>query len=308
VTLYAQWQTYTEPLPTYTVKYLPGTRGTFAAVSFANLSYGEATPAAPATTGQNGWRFTGWSPARAETVTRNVEYTAQWERITVPIVTPDPGPGPEPVVPGPDPGPGPVVPGPVVPGPEPEVTPTPVPVEPDAPTPEQVTTNPEPEPAPVPIPATESPAWALLNLILAACGVVITIAAIIRVLVPRRSGSGGSSGQDRGAGSRGAETREAGSREKDERKGIEAREEQFNLGRLIWLIAVIIFGIVGAVVFFLTENIHNPMVFIDNWTIVNVLLLLFGSISFLFVVKRKEDSGADKGNAQQINVYLADSM
>ncbi|MDE6932969.1 MAG: InlB B-repeat-containing protein, partial [Oscillospiraceae bacterium] len=66
----------------YTVKYLPGDHGTFQAAEHTKLHYNDNTPAAPASvTGEDGWRFTGWAPERAEKVTASVEYVAQWEQI-----------------------------------------------------------------------------------------------------------------------------------------------------------------------------------------------------------------------------------
>ena len=81
-TYVAQWEKKDDPVNpiTYTVTYLPGTRGTFASVTISGLTYGTATPAVPAVTGQIGYTFTGWSPARSATVTGNVTYTAQWRQ------------------------------------------------------------------------------------------------------------------------------------------------------------------------------------------------------------------------------------
>ena len=73
----AQW----EPIPTYVVRYLPGTNGTFATQTTSNLISGVATPTAPTATGKEGYTFIGWSPSRASTVTKSVDYTAQWELI-----------------------------------------------------------------------------------------------------------------------------------------------------------------------------------------------------------------------------------
>jgi uncharacterized repeat protein (TIGR02543 family) len=77
--------TYTEngeePPVTYTVRYLRGQHGRFNEASHAGLSAGTATPASPRATGDSGWAFDGWSPERASTVTGNVDYVAQWERV-----------------------------------------------------------------------------------------------------------------------------------------------------------------------------------------------------------------------------------
>ncbi len=64
--------------PSYTVTYAPGLRGAFTAVSTPGLLAGDPTPTPPATPGQEGWRFTGWTPAPSATVNGSATYTAQW--------------------------------------------------------------------------------------------------------------------------------------------------------------------------------------------------------------------------------------
>ena len=66
-------------LQEYTVKYLPGDHGTFTAAEHTGLHYGDATPAAPETTGAPGYTFAGWDSEVADTVTNNATYTAKWE-------------------------------------------------------------------------------------------------------------------------------------------------------------------------------------------------------------------------------------
>jgi uncharacterized repeat protein (TIGR02543 family) len=73
-----------EPLPvipTYTVTFAPGEHGLFATYMNPGLSAGDVTPAAPQPVGESGWRFIGWMPAFARTVTGDVTYTAQWEEV-----------------------------------------------------------------------------------------------------------------------------------------------------------------------------------------------------------------------------------
>lgn len=80
-TYVAQWQ-YNEGPTYYTVTYDPGTHGTFEPVVHSSLIFGADTPDAPATPGDEGWTFTGWSPARTETVEGTVTYVAQWESVS----------------------------------------------------------------------------------------------------------------------------------------------------------------------------------------------------------------------------------
>jgi uncharacterized repeat protein (TIGR02543 family) len=79
------------PLPTHTVTFAPGTHGTFAIHVNPGLHVGDLTPAAPQPVGESGWRFVGWQPTLALTVTGDVTYTAQWEELshTVTFVGPD---------------------------------------------------------------------------------------------------------------------------------------------------------------------------------------------------------------------------
>jgi hypothetical protein len=73
VTYAAQWK-QTE----YTVAYLPGDHGSFAAQSTSFLHAGDNTPAEPLMPGQPGWTFAGWDPPISPTVTGSATYTAQW--------------------------------------------------------------------------------------------------------------------------------------------------------------------------------------------------------------------------------------
>lgn len=60
----------------YTVTYEPGELGTFKAKAY-NAKHGDATPAFDGeTTGKPGWKFDGWEPKVADTVTGNATYTA----------------------------------------------------------------------------------------------------------------------------------------------------------------------------------------------------------------------------------------
>lgn len=67
-----------------TVTYAPGGHGTLygagdnGTVVRGDLKKGDKTPAAPAVTPEEGYYFTGWSPARSETVTGTVTYIAQY--------------------------------------------------------------------------------------------------------------------------------------------------------------------------------------------------------------------------------------
>lgn len=88
-TYVAKW-TPKSPQPpvgdTYTVTYTDGVDGeeVFADQVYSDLASGTATPAFNGTPTRDGYKFTGWNPAVAETVTGNATYTAQWEKVIIP--------------------------------------------------------------------------------------------------------------------------------------------------------------------------------------------------------------------------------
>ena len=88
-TYVAKW-TPKSPQPpvgdTYTVTYTDGVDGEeiFADQVYSGLQAGTATPAFNGTPTRDGYKFTGWNPAVAETVTGNATYTAQWEKVIIP--------------------------------------------------------------------------------------------------------------------------------------------------------------------------------------------------------------------------------
>ena len=71
-----------------TVRYTDGCNGdVFATETYDNLEAGAATPAFTGSTERMGYKFAGWLPAVAETVTESVTYVAQWELVPTYTVT-----------------------------------------------------------------------------------------------------------------------------------------------------------------------------------------------------------------------------
>ena len=67
---------------TYTVTYADGMGGAaFPEQKTDGLRYGDPTPAFAGAPALDGYTFTGWEPAPAETVTGDVTYTAKWEAV-----------------------------------------------------------------------------------------------------------------------------------------------------------------------------------------------------------------------------------
>ena len=74
--LYAVWEKNT-----YTVTYTDGVNGDAFADQAYTAKYEDATPAFEGTPARAGYKFLGWEPTVAETVTENVTYVAQWEKL-----------------------------------------------------------------------------------------------------------------------------------------------------------------------------------------------------------------------------------
>lgn len=74
--LYAVWEKNT-----YTVTYTDGVNGEAFADQVYNVPFEDATPAFDGTPARAGYKFLGWEPTVAETVTENAAYVAQWEKL-----------------------------------------------------------------------------------------------------------------------------------------------------------------------------------------------------------------------------------
>lgn len=74
--LYAVWEKNT-----YIVTYTDGVNGEAFADQAYTAKYEDATPAFEGTPARAGYKFLGWEPTVAETVTENVTYVAQWEKL-----------------------------------------------------------------------------------------------------------------------------------------------------------------------------------------------------------------------------------
>ena len=78
----AQWEKLT-PAETFTVTYTDGVDNEeIFKDQVYTVEFGKATPAFNGTPARDGYKFTGWTPAVADIVTRNATYTAQWEKLT----------------------------------------------------------------------------------------------------------------------------------------------------------------------------------------------------------------------------------
>jgi heme/copper-type cytochrome/quinol oxidase subunit 2 len=103
-------------------------------------------------------------------------------------------------------------------------------------------------------------AWALFNLILAIIGIVLALTACIHALVRN--------------------TREK--REASEGFVPQSERLQRRNRRMLWFVIAVCLGIAGVVVFFLTQDLSSQMVMVDNWTILNAIILVLEIASYVF--------------------------
>jgi H+/gluconate symporter-like permease len=84
-----------------------------------------------------------------------------------------------------------------------------------------------------------------------------------------------------------------------------AAEKKQKQHRLFWLLLSVIMGVVGIVVFFLTEDMSRSMAMVDKWTIVNAIILAVEIIAIVFTFKHNKNNNkndpADKKDARSQN-------
>lgn len=249
---------------------------------------------------------TNYSPGQTVTLTEDLTLYARWRRDdSPPEETPTPTPTPTPTItptitptrtPGTStPTPTPTV-TPATSTPTATPTPTPPPEETPGITPPSGTEEP-PEPTPPPEP--EEPGegvptltigdldiplygrsgervWALLNLIITIIGVILSIILCLKYLLGKKS-----------------------EEDEDEKAAGEAAEEdeqKQGKKKLLWTLLGAAMGIVLVIVFLLTEDMRLPMVLVDVWTILMVLLF---AVQIIFAVltrrgKRKDEESLEE--------------
>ena len=112
-------------------------------------------------------------------------------------------------------------------------------------------------------------AWALLNLILAIATALASILMLIGLI----------------------------GKKKEVEDGIVIREtEKHGLVRVLTLLP----GIGGIIAFILTENMRNPMVFTDRWTLLMVAIALVQLVLVVFGIKRDREPD-DRMNGSRTN-------
>ena len=60
-----------------------------------------------------------------------------------------------------------------------------------------------------------------------------------------------------------------------------------------WIIMATVMGILGVIVFLVTQDMTQLMVLVDSWTIVNAVLFVFAVVAYRFAFKRKKSDEYD---------------
>jgi hypothetical protein len=109
--------------------------------------------------------------------------------------------------------------------------------------------------------------WALVNLVIGIVGLIIAIVLVVMVLllpIIRK--------------------------QKQEKKTQSDAEKKIQQRNTLVFLAAVILGIVGIIVFFLTEDMSRVMGSVDKWTIVNAIIFIVEIIAMIFTFKFKKES------------------
>jgi len=116
--------------------------------------------------------------------------------------------------------------------------------------------------------------WALMNLILSAIGAVFAIMITIRTLLRRK-------------------------REDDQEPEYEQADQKTEQrkGRMAWLAVAILMGVIGIVLFLLTQDMSRMMVWLDIWTIVHAVVFVVQAVAVWFLLRsdKKKDEDDSTG-------------
>lgn len=268
---------------------------------------------------KTGYTFAGWTSAEVEVVNgkftmpaKNVVLKAVWEANPTPTPipseepTPTPAPTEEPTptpAPNPNPNPATPTPAPVAPVvPATVATPTPTPTATPSTTPsdnggkgdgnndgeigETITDNETPlangediADNATPLAGLGTGAWALINLILTIVTTLLSILLLIGYIGKKKK----------------ALEDEDGNVVLDE-NGKEVMEYEKNKKGL-WRLISIIPALIAIIVFIFTEDMTLPMIFVDKWTILHVVIALVQVVVMVLCKKKKDENDEDENAA-----------
>ena len=123
-----------------------------------------------------------------------------------------------------------------------------------------------------------SDAWALINLILSMVGTMFATLAILRMIYERRNKNTEFISYE--------DANEA--EVVYEENSIENYAEK-KAYRPVMIITTTLSAIIGIILFILTQNMNNPMILIDKWTIAHVIILVVGTLTMILSHKKVED-------------------
>jgi uncharacterized repeat protein (TIGR02543 family) len=110
-------------------------------------------------------------------------------------------------------------------------------------------------------------AWAVVNLVLCVLGVLfVLLMGVYMLTLDLRSGSG----------------------------VWGWRANRFGQFRLVWFLVVVVLGILGVLVFLLTQNLNQSMVLVDQWTVLNGVIFVIEAVGLFFVFYPKLQITAKK--------------
>jgi Mg2+/citrate symporter len=79
-------------------------------------------------------------------------------------------------------------------------------------------------------------------------------------------------------------------------QGRKQNEKKQKKHRNIWLITALVLGIVGIIVFILTEDMSRKMAIADIWTIVNAIIFIVEITAILFIIKHNKKNDKTEQN------------
>jgi hypothetical protein len=120
-------------------------------------------------------------------------------------------------------------------------------------------------------PNNDTSAWALINLLLAIIGLLAALIAAAFNIRRRKT------------------SREDGEQESD--------TVTYRKRKAFPSVTALVFAVIGAIVFILTEDMSKPMRLTDNWTIVMAIIFVFVAIASIFAARKTE--GEEEAKAEE---------
>jgi len=111
--------------------------------------------------------------------------------------------------------------------------------------------------------------WALWNLILSISGALLAVIMIAKAIAKKK-------------------------RNEDEEKEEDEEQEKTKRNRLIMLLAAPILAVLAIIIFILTQDMTQPMILVDFWTLAHAIIFGGGLLSYIFQIKQEKDEDEDE--------------